>query len=237
MTTGRLLAVTATLGLTATTLLLTTPASAAPDNRGQDKTVTLRASLEQRNDSGASGTATAVVRNQKIRDFSLTASGVTPDAPHAVHIHYGETARNECPTMADATATRTDGTPRLTTSDGVPAYGPIAVSLTTTGDTSPASGLALDRFPVSMGGKLSYSRSNIEFTDVPEAGDGGAATGSAKQIADAVRAGEGVVVVHGVDYNANNAYDFASAGASDLTAAAPAEATDPTLCGVLHTDH
>lgn len=237
MTSGRLLAITATLGLTATTLLLTTPASAAPDNRGQAKTVELRADLMERNSSGASGTATATVRNQKIRDFSLTASGVTPDAPHAVHIHYGETARNECPSMAEASEVRADGTPRLTTSDGVPAYGPIVVSLTTSGDTSPASGLALDRFPVSMGGSLSYSRQNIEFTDVAAAGDGGSATGSAKQIADAVRAGEGVVVVHGVDYNANNAYDFDSAGASDLTAAAPAEATDPTMCGVLHHDH
>jgi hypothetical protein len=237
MTSGRLLAITATLGLTATTLLLTTPASAAPDNRGQAKTVELRADLTERNFSGASGTATATVRNQKIRDFSLNASGVTPDAAHAVHIHYGETAKNECPTMADASEVRADGTPRLTTSDGVPAYGPIVVSLTTSGDTSPASALALDRFPVSMGGSLSYSRSNIEFTDVAAAGDGGSAKGTAKEIADAVRAGEGVVVVHGVDYNDNNAYDFDSAGASDLTAAAPAEATDPTMCGVLHSDH
>jgi hypothetical protein len=238
MTHGRLLAVTATLGLTATTLLLTTPASAAPDNRGQAKTVQLRADLSERNFSGASGTAFATVRNQKIRDFSLNAKGVTPDAAHAVHIHYGETARNECPTMAEATKTRLPGTtPRLTTSDGVPAYGPIVVSLTTSGDTSPASGLALDRFPVSMGGSLHYSRSDIEFTDVAAAGDGRSATGSAKQIADAVRDGEGVVVVHGVDYNANNAYDFAFAGKSDLLDAAPAEATDPTMCGVLAHDH
>ena len=121
MTHGRLLAATATLGLTAATLLLVTPASAAPDNKGQSKTVSLRASLEQRNFSGASGAAFATVRNQKIQDFRLNGTGLTPDAAHAVHIHYGETARNECPTMADASAKRTDGTPRLTTSDGVPA--------------------------------------------------------------------------------------------------------------------
>ena len=106
------------------------------------------------------------------------------------------------------------------------------MSLTTSGDTSPASGLALERFPVSKGGALNYARGGIQFTDVAAAGGDGA-TGTAKEIADAVRDGEGVVVVHGVDYNRNGGYDFLSAGASDLTAAAPAEATDPTMCGVL----
>jgi hypothetical protein len=105
------------------------------------------------------------------------------------------------------------------------------VSLTTTGDTTPASGLALDRFPVSMGGKLSYNRSNIEFTDV--AGTGYEGTGTAKQIADSIREGEGVLVVHGVDYNKNGMYDFDSAGKSELDPSLPAEGTDPTLCGVL----
>lgn len=115
-----------------------------------------------------------------------------------------------------ATNTRTDGTLRLSTTDG-----------------APASALALDRFPVSTGGMLSYSRSNIEFTDVAGTGYAPTGTGTAKQIADAIRDGEGAVVVHGVDYNDNKAYDFESAGESDLTSAAPAEATDPTLCGVL----
>jgi hypothetical protein len=84
--------------------------------------------------------------------------------------------------------------------------------------------------PVSTDGVLSFSRSDLELTDV----DG---VGTAKQIGDAIRAGEGVVVVHGNDYNGNGGYDFEAAGASELLAAAPAEATDPTLCGVLHEDH
>lgn len=97
--------------------------------------------------------------------------------------------------MADASAVRPDGTRRFPTLDGVPRYGPIVVSLTTTGDASPGSGLALERFPVSTGGSLRSSRSGIESTEVPEVGDGASARGTAKQIADAVRAGEGVVVV------------------------------------------
>ena len=235
---GRLIAAAATTGLVGSSLLLSIPAATAAPAMDKStgkasKTVTLQANLSELNFSGASGTATATVKNQKIENLAIEASGLTPDAAHAIHIHYGDDAKNECPTMAAASTVRspTDQTPRLTTSDGVPFYGPIVVSLTTTGDTTPASALDLDRFPVSMGGKLSYNRSNIEFTDV--AGTGYEGTGTAKQIADSIREGEGVLVVHGVDYNANNMYDFDGAGPSDLNPAAPAEATDPTLCGVL----
>lgn len=217
MTHGRLLAATATLGLAATTLLLTAPATAAPKTKGPDS-ATLSAKLHQLNRSGAQGTATATVSGSTLTDVSVTARGLTPDAPHAVHVHYGETAEHECPTMGDGTQRRTDGTRRVNVADGVPYYGPIAVSLTTTGDTSPGSGLALERMPVSTDGVLSYARSGIS---------------TSQEIADAIARGEGVVVVHGVDYDKDGRYGFESAGASELTAAAPAEATDPALCGVL----
>ncbi len=42
----------------------------------------------------------------------------------------------------------------------------------------------------------------------------------------------GVVVLHGVDYNDSDAYDF-GAGVSDLDSSLPAEATDLAACGVL----
>jgi hypothetical protein len=238
---GRLIAAAATTGLVGSSLLLSIPAAtAAPamdTSKGKaSKTVSLKATLSELNFSGASGTATATVKNQKIENIAINATGLAPDAPHAIHIHYGDQARNECPIMAappagDAMSTRTDGTLRLSTADGLPAYGPIVVSLTTSGDTTPASGLALDRFPVSTAGVLTYNRSNIEFTDV--AGTGYEGTGTAKQIADSIREGEGVVVVHGNDYNDNGMYDVESAGTSELDPALPAEGTDPTLCGVL----
>ena len=232
---GRMLAVAATTGLAGGSLLLGTPvASAAPgmDKPNKpakaDKTVSLKASLSELNFSGASATATATVKNQKIENIAVSATGLAPDAAHAIHIHFGEQARHECPTMAEATNVRsaTDATSRLSTADGLPAYGPIVVSLTKTGDTTPASGLALNRFPTSTGGELSYNRSKIEFTDV-------AGVGTAKSIADGVRAGEGVLVVHGNDYNENGKYDFEAAGVSELDASLPAEGTDPTACGVL----
>ena len=239
-----LLIATTTAGLLASSLLLGMPAAGAHPSgaqgkgmtpQGQQKTVELSADLRQLNFSGAHGTAHAVVRNQKIRSIEVSAQGLTPDAPHAMHIHFGEDARNECPTMErDAKSTRTDGTLRLSTKDGEPAYGPIVVSLTTTGDTTPASALAVDRFPTSDDGELHYSRDNINFTRVSGLGFSGPnGAGTPKQIADAIRAGDGVVVVHGVDYNGNGAYDFASAGASELDPSLPAEATDPAACGVL----
>ncbi len=200
------------------------------DNRGAAKTVTLSANLTELNGSGASGTATAEVRNQKIRHIEVHASGLTPDAPHAQHIHYGEQAMNECPTLA----LDSNGDGRLNTVEGVPAYGPVVVSLNTTGDTTPASFLDVDRFPVAEGGRIDYSRDNIEFTDVAGTGYPGAnGTGTAKQIADAIRDGEGVVVIHGVDYDGDGVYGF-SRGASELDPSLPAEATDPAACGVLH---
>ena len=214
--TRALAATTATAFALGALALGTTTASAAP-KASDTGTAQVSAKLHQLNRSGAQGTATATVTGSTISDFSLTARGLSPDAAHAVHIHYGETAEHECPTMGDATQRRTDGTRRINVVDGVPSYGPIAVSLTTTGDTSPASGLDLPRMPMSMDGVLSYQRSGIGVSD---------------EVGAAIRAGEGVVVVHGVDYNGNGAYDADSAGISEL-AAVPAEATDPALCGVL----
>jgi hypothetical protein len=91
----------------------------------------------------------------------------------------------------------------------------VVTSLTTRGDTSPESVLAVDRYPAAQ--RLDYAR-RITF-------DSGA-------VARAVRGGRGVVVIHGVDYNGNGEYDFES-GASDLDASLPAEATDPAVCAVL----
>ncbi len=202
----------------------------ADSQKAADKSVTLRATLTELNGSGASGTATAVVKNQKIEHIDVHAQGLTPDAPHAQHIHYGEQAMNECPTLA--LDSNNDG--RINTVEGIPAYGPVVVSLNTTGDTSPASFLDVSRFPVSADGSYSYSRRNIEFTDVAGTGyPGNGGTGTAKQIADAVRAGEGVLVIHGLDYDGNGTYNLSEEGASELNPNLPAEATDPAVCGVL----
>ena len=91
------------------------------------------------------------------------------------------------------------------------------MSLTTRGDTSPASALAVDRFSTAPKGKIHYHR----------------VITTSKAVSRAISRGEGVLVIHGVDYNNNGKYDFASAGASELDPNLPAEATDPAVCGVL----
>ncbi len=170
------------------------------------------AHLDPLNNSGAKGHAMVRTHHRKL-SIDVHANGLVKGMPHAQHIHYGETARNECPSVRDDT----NGDFRLTTAEGLPAYGPIKVSLTTRGRTGPGSGLAVNRFPTAPRGEINYDRH----------------TRTSKAVARAIRMGEAVVVVHGVDYNNNGEYDFDSAGPSELDPSLPAEATDPALCGVL----
>ncbi|MFK5690068.1 CHRD domain-containing protein [Ornithinimicrobium sp. LYQ92] len=163
------------------------------------------------NDAPGSGAALLEVDGTTVT-FALAYEGLLADAPHAAHIHYGPDARNACPTAEDDA----DGDGFLTTTEGGPAYGGIKVSLTTEGDTSPDSGLAIDRFGV--GDAVSYGREGVEVD---------------QETADALMAGEAVVVVHGVDHDGSGAYDEGDRGASDLDPSLPGEATDPALCGVL----
>ena len=194
--------------------------------------VVLTAHLTELNGSGASGKAFAVVHGETIKTMGVRARGLSPDAPHAQHIHYGQQAMNECPTLA----LDKNGDGRLNTVEGVPAYGPVVVSLNTSGDTTPASFLDVSRFPVSKNGSYNYLRTNISFTDVAGTGYPGAeGRGTSAQIAEAIRDGEGVVVIHGNDYDGNGTYNFSDPeGASELDPALPAEATDPVACGVLN---
>lgn len=217
------------LGATAiAALMLATPAASAGVSAVPDR-AQLRAELHAMNDSGVSGIARATVRQRNIRSMHVRANGISPEGAHAVHIHFGKQARHECPTLADD-----DGNFRLNVVDGVPAYGPVAVSLTTRGDTSPASALALDRMPSVEDGKLRYHREGMRIGRVAGAARDGGALSSWK-VARAIRGGQGVVVVHGNDYNGNGRYDLDGAGESELAAGVPAEATDPTACGVLRT--
>jgi hypothetical protein len=168
---------------------------------------------------GATGSGMVQINGSSL-SFTLAAHGLLAGAPHAAHIHFGADARHECPGAGDnsaaALAGETNQGDHLTTTEGAPAYGEIVVSLTKTGDTSPASGLAVDRFGV--GDDFEYSRGDVQVTPA---------------VAQAILAGQAVVVVHGVDYDGNGAYSAGDRGMSDLDATLPGEATDPAICGVL----
>jgi hypothetical protein len=171
-----------------------------------------QAHLKPVNDANATGTAMVDVKGD-ILTVTLAARGLLKDQPHAAHIHFGADARHECPIASDDA----DGDGHIDTTEGGPAYGPVVVSLTKTGDTSAKSTLAVDRFDTAPGGKISYERGSIKVSGA---------------VADAINAGKAVVVVHGVDYNKDGKYDGSKK--SDLDPSLPTEATDPAICGTLN---
>ena len=201
--------------------LVAAPAGATGDPGNRHDVREVEADLHPLPGTGIKGGGEAEVefnRHGQIDEFDVQARGLLADAPHAAHIHFGEQARHECPTLADDT----NGDERLTTLEGAPAYGPVVVSLTKTGDTSPDSVLAVDRFDFATDGTIDYEREGmVDVTD---------------DVTRAIQAGKAVVVIHGVDYNGNGVYDF-EAGVSDLDSSLPAEATNPALCGVLEHGH
>ena len=171
-----------------------------------------KAELNSLNRSGAEGHAILEKKGNKKVETEIHTKGLAPKLPHAQHIHGFKKAVSECPTLA------LSGRDNLiTTVEGVPAYGPIQVSLTTTGDTSPKSGLAVDRFPVANAkGTVEYERTLMVSADV------------AKNL------GKKAIVQHGVDLNDNGRYDFKAAGKSELDPSLPQEATIPATCGVIN---
>lgn len=197
------------IGLTATAcgaVMLAAPASAA--HEGQLRRV-FEADLGSLNGTGSGGQVTVEVFDQRTAIVTIEAEGMTPDAPHAQHFHGELGVVAECPTPANDT----DGDGFVSVVEGVPAYGSIKASLTTEGDTSPDSGLAVERFPVSEDGTYSYRR----VFDIPQ------------DVADNV--GNLAVVLHGADLDGSGAYDGEKR--SSLTDDLPFEATVPAACGEL----
>jgi hypothetical protein len=170
-----------------------------------------QADLAPLNNSGASGTAKLALEGDQLTT-DIASQGLAPNLPHAQHIHGLEQAMSECPTLANDQ----DGDGLVNTTEGEPSYGPILTSFTTEGDTSPESGLAVDRFPVANeDGTLTYDRTFGVPTNVAD------------------RLEEFAIVQHGVDLNGNGVYDEEAAGPSDLDPSLPQEATIPANCGVI----
>lgn len=167
--------------------------------------------LDQLNDSGAHGTAMLSLDGKKLT-VKIDEDGLVPNSPHAQHLHGSTEGKNfHCP---DASADK-DGDGTVSTAEGIPTYGGIMISLTTKGDTSPKSGLAVDRFPKADGdGHLSYERT----ITVPQ------------DIADHIK--DLHIVQHGIDVNDNGKYD-GDAGKSSLDKKLPLEATAPASCGMV----
>jgi hypothetical protein len=154
-----------------------------------------------------------LARHGNVVSVTVQGKRSAPGLVHAQHIH--GPGMHECPTIA-ADANH-DGL--IDTSEGVPDYGPVVVSLTTSGDTSPGSGLAVARFPVAdANGNYHYQRDFTVGVDIPAS------------VADHLT--DFHVVSHGIDTNHNGAYDFGK-GPSDLDPSLPQEATVPASCGLI----
>jgi len=141
---------------------------------------------------------------------TVKADGLLAGSPHLMHIHAGRLGR--CPPASAARMHR--GHRTISTLDGAPFYGKVAVSLTTRGETSARSFLAFARYPLT--GTVRYTRR------VPVAAD----------VARQIRRSRAVILLHGIDYNGNGIYD-AGLDRSDLDRSLPGEATAPALCAPL----
>ena len=157
------------------------------------------------------GSGTANVRlNGDVAAVTIDTNGLLNGSPHAMHIHAG--GKGVCPTASAARLH--NGHLAISTTDGIKFYGPPQVSLTSSGDTSPKSIVDFARYPTV--GAIRYTR---DITVPPG-------------IAAAIRAGNAVIVVHGIDYNNNGIYDDVL-DRSELNHNLPGEATAPALCGPL----
>lgn len=166
--------------------------------------------------SSVTGHVRIVLYRNNMIQVTIRASGLAPNLPHAQHIH-GFTDPNmtaQCPSEARRDAMTDDGL--ISTPEAASDYGPILASLTTRGDTSPSSALALPRFPVADSeGNLYYQRKFAVSKEVAS-------------MLDSLH-----IVIHGIDINNNGEYDFEAAGPSPLTDDVPFEATIPAGCGTI----
>jgi hypothetical protein len=156
-----------------------------------------------------SGDATLRLYGSSAR-VTLTAHGLLEGGVHLLHIHAG--GRGLCP---PASAARSyNGHMAISTTDGIPYYGPPVAALTSSGDTSVRSYLDVARFPTT--GNINYRRE----ISIPAT------------LAEQIREGRAVVVVHGINYDGSGTYDNVLSH-SELLPNEPETLTAPALCGTL----
>jgi serine/threonine-protein kinase len=149
--------------------------------------------------SGA-GAATVLLKGN-VATVSVDTNGLL-NAVHLMHIHGGT---GKCPPASAAEPV--NGHTFISASIGDKFYGPVVTSLTQQGSTSPT--LHLDAPLFSSGSNIRYIRT---FNLAPG-------------VASQIRNGLAVIVVHGIDYNGNGAYDNSLGPGGESGA--------PALCGSL----
>ena len=176
-----------------------------------DATGSYAATLDQLNNSGASGEVWIEV-DGTTATVMLNASGLAAEFdgnpyPHVQHIHIG--AQGLCPSPGADTS----GDGIISTTEGAPFYGDIGATLST-GDADKSPAGALDLMAAPSGDTIAYE----ETFEIDQATQ------------DSLAAGTAVVVVHGLDPATQPA---GATEPSDLVAELPLAATSPALCGAL----
>ncbi len=193
--------------------------SISPAHADEGDAVSFR--LDSMKGANATGEATLTPTEDGGLMVEIMAKDMVPNSPHAQHMH-GDTsgAMKHCP----APSADKDGNGFISIEEGFPAYGDIHISLTTEGDTTKASGLAVDRMPMADAqGNLSYKRT-LTAAELPK--------GTLENLSNLH------VVQHGVDANGNGKYDMEGLGESTFAKSLgvdgiPAEATDSATCGMI----
>lgn len=170
-----------------------------------------QATLNPLNHQKGSGMATVSLQGNtatvKLNYTGLATTFSGAPFPHVQHIHIG--AEGKCPTPSYDK----NGDGVVSTPEAASAYGAIGTTLSVKGDTSPAAGTNIKIAP--SGGSANYSRT-IKVSSA---------------VAQSLRAGTGVVVVHGDDPTLLS--KKAQGEKSPLVPSLPLAATAPALCGAL----
>ncbi len=174
---------------------------------------TFSAQLKEQNGSGATGSVSITIDgdmatvSEKVSGLAETFGG--NPYPHVQHAHVTMNETGKCPTIA----LDKNGDGVVSTPEGGAAYGAVATTLSTKGDTSPAA--ATDLKVAGMGGSFTYERT-FKMN---------------QKTIDGIKNGQASVVVHGLDPATLS--KEAQAAKSPLVPELPLAATAPALCGTL----
>ncbi|WP_266202524.1 hypothetical protein [Pontibacter kalidii] len=185
----------------------------------KDKEMKYTAYLSPLNNSGVTGTAKIMMKEDGKFQVIVEASNMVPNMVHPQHIH-GFVMEDKNATCPDPSAAGEDGL--LTLADGLPAYGPVIVPL-----DDQLVPLSVENFPnANAGGNLSY----VEKVDTRALVSAFDAAYEGTQTMANLKLDKRVIVLHGAYVKDNMVVPAGTEGAEYI-------ATLPVACGEIVEKH